>query len=221
MPFKKTHKMVLTEMTELCQLLYGNPLLIMILDKLQHQLQLLCNLSVFLAAPLIRYLAVQQEKQMEKLRLNLQFIAKGLLKKGLPDFLKGFPKEPSHGIFCRKIYRKTKHSTDHRGKKFCSTRVCSLTLQHIQAKNKAVCNRFCLRLFASSMKHSWRKDQNMPLTDFIGMKINLIDAVAFLHQSNLKFLMPVYRQVTDSKRKNTVIVFQGEHGRTMLHRLKQ
>ena len=62
MSFKEAHEMILAEMTEICQLPYRNPLLVMLLDKLQHHLQLICDLRVFLITPLIWRLAVQQKK---------------------------------------------------------------------------------------------------------------------------------------------------------------
>ena len=64
MLFKKTHKMIFTEMADFRKFLYRNGLLIMILDKLEHQLQLSGNLPVCQICPLIGDTTIKQEEKM-------------------------------------------------------------------------------------------------------------------------------------------------------------
>src|SRR5699024_7630144 len=206
MAFKETHKMVFTEVAEVCQFPYGHGTLIMLLDKLQDHLQFVGNIGVGLVGFLVGYVAVQQEEQVKKLRFDLQFVAEWFFQECLPDRLKGFQQKRYHWVRGGKMHGEPDCSAGKRNEKTGRAEVRNRTFQHIQAKDEAVRDKFRLRLFHGAMEHFRRKEQKISLSNMVRLQINLIGAGALPYISDLKFFMPVYRQAAGAERKYTGII---------------
>ena len=63
MTLEEAHEIIFAEVAQVCQFLYGDRPLVMVLNELQNQLQLVGNLRVRRIVFLIRHMSVQQKEK--------------------------------------------------------------------------------------------------------------------------------------------------------------